>query len=736
MKKIIGHLVEKDAPGNLKPLPGFRVGVRAPGSLFDYKGRALAFFLSKADGLFELSVIPSTVPVRQLEIVAYDKAGRELPFSVSASGSPGYVVTDDRRARIEDHSQEAEHDYGQFVIHEADARGLKTTLGTGQPLRYSEGNRVRTLMDRDAFTCAAAMMKKARQEVLMSQLLFGVPEKFNSSFFLEKQNLIFDFDETGPVDLKRSFPRLPKDGDSRPERELLTTAQGGVDVRILLHSFTVPLFLRIAVGVLLFPYLVTKGFSKPWTLLGDDLTDTDEVRRYFEAAPAPRPTVLPFEQQVLSSGVMHAKLMMMDRDRMLSIGSPFGQSYVDRQDHAIDAWIRGSATGYPKHDAGFTMIGPARADFLDTMRLFWNDAASTGNQLPAQMKDPVPPPDPPSPPVTTILDEPEDGICAVQLVRTLSVQQFDGMPKGEKGILEAYLRGIASAKEFIYIETQYFTNDAIGDGLVNALLSEPQLKVIVLLNIEPDVPTYPFKQRRLITRIRRAIGQTPTGPQRFGVFTRWTHEAVADRVAMVPPDAQTKDSRPRLLPVYVHAKAAIIDNTWATVGSANLDGLSLDSSLPSDILSGLFRYDEQRAIEVNGVFFDTKAPPNNVVDILRRKLWAEHLGFLTPQGTPNIEAGPLQIASKPTEGWLRLWSDRAEAMRQHLIQTPAQSSKDKARVLPWPTDNSTHKTPRHHMDALGLAPDRIYKVAPLKSTAAFDFHTGEWVQKKKAKMDF
>ena len=133
------------------------------------------------------------------------------------------------------------------------------------------------------------------------------------------------------------------------------------------------------------------------------------------------------------------------------------------------------------------------------------------------------------------------------------------MPQGEKGILEAYLRGIASAKEFIYLETQYFTNDAIGDGLVNALLSEPNLKVIVLLNIEPDVPTYPFKQRRLITRIRRAIGQTPTGPQRFGVFTRWTHESVGERVTMMPsgssePDPQTKDPRPRLLPVYIHAK--------------------------------------------------------------------------------------------------------------------------------------------------------------------------------------
>jgi phosphatidylserine/phosphatidylglycerophosphate/cardiolipin synthase-like enzyme len=273
------------------------------------------------------------------------------------------------------------------------------------------------------------------------------------------------------------------------------------------------------------------------------------------------------------------------------------------------------------------------------------------------------------------------------------------------------------------------------------LLSEPQLKVIVLLNIEPDVPTYPFKQRRLITRIRRAIGQTATGPQRFGVFTRWTHETVAERLDMKTTgpsgsDPQTKDFRARLLPIYVHAKVGIVDNTWATIGSANLDGLSLDSSLPSDILNGLFHRSEQRAIEVNGVFFDTKTPPGNVVDILRRKLWAEHLGFLKADGTPDTDANLIQVAQKPAAGWLDLWTRRAKATLDHVTLTPAQPSTALARVLPWPTDNCTHSTPRDHLDALGVNPNKIYKVAPLKSTAAFDFGTGEWDSKKKARMDF
>jgi phosphatidylserine/phosphatidylglycerophosphate/cardiolipin synthase-like enzyme len=720
-KQIVGFLVsEADGLGIRKQWQGFRVAARAPGSLFHFKGQELASTISAGGGRFELHVRPMpTIGDRRLEIVAYDKAGREIPFAPLDEAFPGYVVTESGRAQIEDKGEDTQRVYGSFVIREADGFGPLTTLGTGKVRHFTQGNRVTTLMDRDAFRCAAAMMRQARQEILISQLFFAIPKVFDGDPTRETPNLIFEFDPPGDL-VNLAEPRAVQADDRRPERALLLSSQRGVDVRILLHAFTVPLFIKIAVGVLLFPFVGTEGISIVKELLGTDLTDTDEVKGYFAAAGAENVKVQALEQPVLSAGVMHAKLMMMDRGRMLSIGSPFGQSYVDRQDHLIDAWIRGGADGFPKHDAGFTMTGPAHAGFFETMELFWNDAAGPNDKLPGELKDPhFPPMVPPPPDSSSFLDRPEDGVCAVQLVRTLSCDQFDGSPQGEKGILEAYLRGIAQAKDFIYLETQYFTNDAIGDALVDVMLSTPELKVILLLNIEPDVPTYPFKQRRLITRIRRAIGQTPTGPQRFGVFTRWTH--------------QHDGPRPRLLPVYIHAKVGIIDNNWATIGSANLDGLSLDSSLPSDILNGLFNRNEQRAIEVNAVFFDDEDPPNNVVDILRRKLWAEHLGFLTAAGLPNIGALPIQVENKPANGWLQLWSTLAAETLQHVTDRPSQSSHGLARVLPWPTDNSTYKTPRKHLDALGV---KSFRVAPLKSTRAFDFKTGDFKADSKAKMDF
>jgi hypothetical protein len=115
-------------------------------------------------------------------------------------------------------------------------------------------------------------------------------------------------------------------------------------------------------------------------------------------------------------------------------------------------------------------------------------------------------------------------------------------------------------------------------------------------------------QRRLIHSIRKGLEGAPNGGARFGVFTRWSH--------------QVGLPRPMLLPIYIHAKVGIVDDTWCTVGSANLDGFSLDNFL----LNPFF---EQRAIELNAIMLNgvEGAPTSEAPDILRRKLWAEHLGY-------------------------------------------------------------------------------------------------------------
>ncbi|NIQ11195.1 MAG: hypothetical protein GWN00_36425, partial [Aliifodinibius sp.] len=201
----------------------------------------------------------------------------------------------------------------------------------------------------------------------------------------------------------------------------------------------------------------------------------------------------------------------------------------------------------------------------------------------------------------------------------IEIEKMEKLKDGEKGIHEAYLRAIANAEDFIYLENQYFTSDTIGDALIEAMKAKPQLQVIMLLNIKPDLPLAPWKQRRLITRIRKAVPEPPEGQRpRFGVFTRWTHETTAD----IFPKAK----KPRILSIYLHSKVAVVDNKWATIGSANLDGWSLDSSIISDIFRPFFGNQEQRAIEANALMFNgvDGLTSTDIVDKLRRRLWAEH----------------------------------------------------------------------------------------------------------------
>lgn len=81
--------------------------------------------------------------------------------------------------------------------------------------------------------------------------------------------------------------------------------------------------------------------------------------------------------------------------------------------------------------------------------------------------------------------------------------------------------------------------------------------------------------------------------------------------------------------IYVHSKVAIVDDEWATIGSANLDGVSL---LLSEHAERLGRA-ETRVTEANIVVLGAGAggTSNDLPAQLRKKLWAEHLGFSPPQ---------------------------------------------------------------------------------------------------------
>ena len=169
--------------------------------------------------------------------------------------------------------------------------------------------------------------------------------------------------------------------------------------------------------------------------------------------------------------------------------------------------------------------------------------------------------------------------------------------------------------------------------------------MILLLNPAPDMPMYLGWQQKAVRRIADSLKKKGINPaDRLGVFSSWTHEA-----------ADATRPKPTLVDTYLHTKSALIDNIWATVGSANLDGASLDFlQYARPLLDG-----DLRNTEANVVVFEGPGTTVSAVDGLRRQLWKEHLGL----GLSD----PSELDDSPSKNWLTVWRQRATMKKQGLM---------------------------------------------------------------------
>ena len=213
---------------------------------------------------------------------------------------------------------------------------------------------------------------------------------------------------------------------------------------------------------------------------------------------------------------------------------------------------------------------------------------------------------------------------AVQIVRTAPANYLPSLPGGATGVLEAYTQALAGARSFIYIENQYATSTTIFAALEAALDRNPALELILLINEHPDIPGYKQAQNARLT----GFAMRPN----VGIFSLWKAS---------PPTATRAHAD--INQIYIHAKSAIIDDNWATIGTANLDGFSLDSATGA-------AFDNKRFFETNAVLLDGVAerPATGNVAAMRRRLWSEHLGL-----------SEATLINRPRGGWLGLWRDTA-----------------------------------------------------------------------------
>ena len=243
------------------------------------------------------------------------------------------------------------------------------------------------------------------------------------------------------------------------------------------------------------------------------------------------------------------------------------------------------------HDVASLVRGPAVADVAEHFRMRWHEV--TGKTIP---------------PVGAVE---ETGDLDVQIIRTIPEHIYSAVPRGEFGILESYVRALRSARRLIYLENQFLWSPEITAIVADKLRRPPddRFRVLIVLPSKPNTGA---------DDTRGSLGaliEADNGAGRLLACTLYAHDgAFSD-------------------PIYVHAKVAIVDDHWLTIGSANLN----DHSLFNDT-------------EMNVVIRDSALATNT-----RHRLWAEHLEL-------PISA----IAGEPANVIDTLWKPISARQLDHL----------------------------------------------------------------------
>ena len=234
----------------------------------------------------------------------------------------------------------------------------------------------------------------------------------------------------------------------------------------------------------------------------------------------------------------HEKIVVVDGTTAFVGGLDFTALQGDRH----DASSHPPRTSLGWHDAAVHLRGPAVVDVAAHFTRRWNEV--TGEQL--------------APPV----EPPAAGNLDVQVLRTVPDKTYRFAPRGEFTILEAYVRALRSAERFIYLENQFLWSPEIVDVLADKLTRPPCEDFRILLVL-------PAKPSNGADTTRGQLGRLLDADAGAGRLLATTITAHHDG---------------RSAPVYVHAKVAVVDDRWLTIGSANLNEHSLLNDTEMNVL--------------------------------------------------------------------------------------------------------------------------------------------------------
>ncbi|KAB1140063.1 phospholipase [Streptomyces luteolifulvus] len=208
----------------------------------------------------------------------------------------------------------------------------------------------------------------------------------------------------------------------------------------------------------------------------------------------------------------------------------------------------------PWHDIQLAIRGPAVGDIEAGFRERWNDPAPLSRSPLVRLRelahredthaDPLPPQAP---------DPAPCGTHTVQVLRTYPnrlLRGYDFAPDGERSIARGYRKALRRARVLIYLEDQYLWSPHVVDCFAEALTAHSGLRLIAVIPSFPEQDGRLTLPMNLIGRITALDRLRRAGGGRVAVYGLENHAGT---------------------PVYVHAKACVIDDVWASVGSDNIN---------------------------------------------------------------------------------------------------------------------------------------------------------------------
>ncbi|KAJ7002887.1 hypothetical protein NC653_008186 [Populus alba x Populus x berolinensis] len=381
----------------------------------------------------------------------------------------------------------------------------------------------------------------------------------------------------------------------------------------------------------------------------------------------------------------------------------------------------------PWHDIHSRLEGPIAWDVLFNFEQRWKKQG--GKDLLVQLRELEDVIIPPSPAM-----HPDDHeTWNVQLFRSIDGGAAFGFPETpedaakaglvsgkdniiDRSIQDAYVNAIRRAKNFIYIENQYFLGSSFSwsaDGIkpedINALhLIPKELSLKIVSKIEAGerftvyvvVPMWPEGipesgsvqaildwQRRTLDMMYKDVIEAlrakglEEDPRNYLTFFCLGNREVKKSGEYEPSEKPEPDSdyiraqEARRFMIYVHAKMMIVDDEYIIIGSANINQRSMDGARDSEIAMGGYQ----------PYHLATRQPARGQIHGFRLGLWYEHLGMLDDTFLhPESEECVTKVNQITDKYWDLYSSETLEHdLPGHLLRYPiGVSSEGKVTELP------------------------------------------------------